>query len=362
MDKNILIIGAARSGKTTLARNISKKYNYNLISLDDIISGFEGISNCNIKHDGDEIKTSKNFSRFLKGYLKELSEGPNFYNNCKFVIEGTHIDFEELIPYINNELKDKYEVIGLTYNNISEKELYDNIKKYDTEDDWTYYNTDDELKGNVKYFIERNNYFNDKYKEYNIKTYDTSFNRDNILNNIINDLFEIKNNYICKIATIDEMNKKWDYEISQNPNNNAWKVWKKEFIAAVKEGKRISYYGILDGNIICETTAYLSKDTLKNSKELIDEKTAYLGAFRTIEYYQGKGYFSILYKYMENDLKQRGYKRLTLGVEPSEVKNMMIYFKYGFINYIKTDIEEYPKENDKKENEKILVNYYSKEL
>ena len=169
-------------------------------------------------------------------------------------------------------------------------------------------------------------------------------------------------NYICKIATIDEMNKKWDYEISQNPNNNAWKVWKKEFIAAVKEGKRISYYGILDGNIICETTAYLSKDTLKNSERLIDEKTAYLGAFRTIEDYQGKGYFSILYKYMENDLKQRGYKRLTLGVEPSEVKNMMIYFKYGFINYIKTDIEEYPKENDKKETEKILVNYYSKEL
>ena len=65
---------------------------------------------------------------------------------------------------------------------------------------------------------------------------------------------------------------------------------------------------------------------------------------------------------MESDLKQRGYKRLTLGVEPCEVKNMMIYFKYGFTNFIKTDIEEYPKENDKKEAEKILVNYYSKEL
>lgn len=362
MDKNILIIGAARSGKTTLARNISKKYNYNLISLDDIISGFEGIPNSNIKHDGNEIETSKNFSKFLKVYLKELSEGPNYYNNCKFVIEGTHIDFEEIIPYINNNLKDKYEIIGLTYNNISEKELYENIKKYDTEDDWTYYNSDEELLGNVKYFLERNKFFNDKFKKYNIKTYDTSFDRNNIINKVINDLFEIKDNYICKIATIEEMNKKWDYEIMQDPDNNAWKVWKKEFIDAAKEGKRISYYGLLNGNIICETTAYLSKDTLKNSEGLIDEKTAYLGAFRTIDEYQGKGYFSILYKYMENDLKEKGYKKLTLAVEPCEVKNMMIYFKYGFTNYIKTDIEEYPKEDDNKEPQKVLVNYYYKEL
>ena len=170
------------------------------------------------------------------------------------------------------------------------------------------------------------------------------------------------NNYICKIATIEEMNKKWDYEISQNPNNNAWKIWKKEFIYAAKTGKRISYYGFLNGEIVCETTAYLDKDQLKNSDDLIDDATAYLGAFRTIDKYQGKGYFSILYKFMENDLKQRGYKKLTLGVEPSEVKNMMIYFKYGFTNFIKTDIEEYPKENDTKEPERILVNYYYKNI
>ncbi len=169
-------------------------------------------------------------------------------------------------------------------------------------------------------------------------------------------------NYICKIATIEEMNKKWDYEISKDPDNDSWKIWKKEFIDAVKNGKRISYYGILNDNIICETTAYLSKDTLKNSENLIDDTTAYLGAFRTIDEYQGKGYFSILYKYMENDLKQRGYKKLTLGVEPCEVKNMMIYFKYGFTNFIKTDIEEYPKQNDEKKSEKILVNYYYKNI
>ena len=59
---------------------------------------------------------------------------------------------------------------------------------------------------------------------------------------------------------------------------------------------------------------------------------------------------------MENDLKKRGFKILTLGVEPKEVRNMQIYFKWGYTNYIKTDYEYYPS------GEKILVNYYEKEL
>ena len=34
-------------------------------------------------------------------------------------------------------------------------------------------------------------------------------------------------NYICKIATIEEMNIKWDYEISIAINNKEnWIVWK----------------------------------------------------------------------------------------------------------------------------------------
>ena len=59
---------------------------------------------------------------------------------------------------------------------------------------------------------------------------------------------------------------------------------------------------------------------------------------------------------MENDLKERGFKIFTLGVEPKEVRNMQIYFRWGYINYIKTDYEYYPS------GEKILVNYYEKEL
>ena len=59
---------------------------------------------------------------------------------------------------------------------------------------------------------------------------------------------------------------------------------------------------------------------------------------------------------MEKDLKNRGFNSLTLGVEPCEERNKQIYFNWGFTNFIKTAYEEYPN------GQKILVNYYKKEL
>ena len=59
---------------------------------------------------------------------------------------------------------------------------------------------------------------------------------------------------------------------------------------------------------------------------------------------------------MLSDLKARGFKKVTLGVEPSEIKNIQIYFHYGFNEYVKSAIEKYP------DGEEILVNYYAKTL
>ena len=102
-------------------------------------------------------------------------------------------------------------------------------------------------------------------------------------------------NYICKIASVDEMKIKWNYEIKKHKSPN-WKIWKVESIERVKNGQCIVYYGILNGKIICETTAMLDKSIIQNSDGLVDDKTAYLCAFRTVDKYQGKGYFSKLFK------------------------------------------------------------------
>ncbi len=182
--KNILVIGAARSGKTSLSKLLAKEKGYSVISIDDIVSGLEAYPELNISHNSNDVLTSSNLAPFLIKYFTELSEGDKFYDGIKYVIEGTHIDFEKLMPFLDNN-KDKYIIIGLTYNDITEEKLFNSIRKYDTEDDWTYYVSDEDLVGDVRYFLERNKFFNDKFKDYNIKSFDTSKDRESTLYEIV---------------------------------------------------------------------------------------------------------------------------------------------------------------------------------
>lgn len=167
---------------------------------------------------------------------------------------------------------------------------------------------------------------------------------------------EVYMEYKCVIANKELIIKKCDEEIRKHNNSKIWIDFKEESLRNLDT--RTIYMGILDGEIITECTAITSDDDsdMQNKDNLIGKNKAYLTAFRINKEYENKGYFSKLYKFMEDDLKRKGFTSLTLGVEPSEVRNMMIYFNWGFINYIKSDYEYYPN------NEKILVNYYEKNL
>ena len=39
--------------------------------------------------------------------------------------------------------------------------------------------------------------------------------------------------------------------------------------------------------------------------------------------------------FVKNDLKSKGFKSLTLGVEPKEIRNIQIYFNWGLLNILK---------------------------
>ena len=165
-----------------------------------------------------------------------------------------------------------------------------------------------------------------------------------------------ESNYKCVIATEKLLTKKWDIEIKKHENLAVWKKFKNESLRNIDN--RIVYMGILNDVIITEATAIISENDMdmQNKEGLIGDEKAYLTAFRTNKEFENQGYFSKLYSFMEEDLKKRGFKTLTLGVEPCEVRNIQIYFKWGFIKYIKTDYEYYSN------GEKILVNYYEKKL
>ena len=189
MKKNILIIGASRCGKTSLARKLHQECGYSVISIDDIISGLEAYPSLKICHNGDRDLTAKNLAPFLEKYFIELSEGPNFYGGVKSAIEGSYVDFESVIPFLQSEkYKRKYEIIGLTINEETPEELYQNIKKHDTEDDWTFWLTDEDLMKEVNGIVIKNQFFREQFEKYHIKSYDTSHDRDTVLEKIIMEL------------------------------------------------------------------------------------------------------------------------------------------------------------------------------
>jgi hypothetical protein len=65
---------------------------------------------------------------------------------------------------------------------------------------------------------------------------------------------------------------------------------------------------------------------------------------------------------MLDDLKARGYKEACLGVEPNEVRNIQMYFHFGFTNYIKTTIETLPPPKPGMKPIGTIINFYFKEL
>jgi ribosomal protein S18 acetylase RimI-like enzyme len=149
--------------------------------------------------------------------------------------------------------------------------------------------------------------------------------------------------YICKIATIDEVERKWNYEIRrQKQRKTVLEKLKNDAVYQIKNGQSVKYYGKLNNKIICETTAIFDENIIQNSDELVDDKIVYLCNFSTDKRYRGKGYFSKLFRFMIDDLKNRGYEKFTLGVEPTETKNLQIYQHLGFNNFIKSGRETYP--------------------
>ena len=55
---------------------------------------------------------------------------------------------------------------------------------------------------------------------------------------------EFMENFVCKIPTIEEIIRKYDYEINNaKDDRDNWIIWKEEAINRIKNNLMISYYG-----------------------------------------------------------------------------------------------------------------------
>ncbi|OQB23522.1 MAG: hypothetical protein BWY11_01821 [Firmicutes bacterium ADurb.Bin182] len=155
----------------------------------------------NIRLDWNREKTTTNLAPFLGHYLGMFSSAdgrgllPYSHGAVKgnrFVLEGGYFDFEKILPILKmyeiEELKDNFLLIGLVQNNKTVDEFVSDFKKYDTQDDWTYNFSDDELREIAEDTISFSRSMSDHLIKYGFTIYNTSKEREHVLNQIVEDI------------------------------------------------------------------------------------------------------------------------------------------------------------------------------
>lgn len=174
--KHVLILGAARSGKSTLAQMLADKFGYSIISVDAFISAME--ENYPDKGFAHHLKNNHKIAPFVVSYANAI-----MYNlpKEKFVVEGYHISLSDAVKLF----EPKFEIVVLGYPKLTAQEAFANVRKYEGKFDYTKAISDEKLLNIISRHVEYSKEFEQKCKELGLSFYDTSYNREEVLRNII---------------------------------------------------------------------------------------------------------------------------------------------------------------------------------
>lgn len=200
--KNIIIAGPSRTGKSTLAQKINEEFNYFVISVDKLVATFQGAyPQLDIRLNWNREKTTDNLAPFLGHFLGMFSSAdgrgllPYSHGAVKgnrFVLEGGYFNFEKISSILKmyeiGELQDDFFLIGLVQNKKTADEIFNDFRKYDTEDDWTYRLDDDDLREVSQEAILFSRSMTDHLMKYGFTIYDTSTEREKVLDKIVDDI------------------------------------------------------------------------------------------------------------------------------------------------------------------------------
>ena len=144
---------------------------------------------------------------------------------------------------------------------------------------------------------------------------------------------------ICyRKSTLEDLNRIWDYQIAQNPDDSRYLRWKENFISRNVHNQAATYVTVIDGEPVGEVTLDFHAEAYGNPalrSKLADGKTtAYLTALRIRKEYEGNGHVSALIRYVEDAAREMGYQYLTIGVEAAEARNLAIYLHWGYNRFL----------------------------
>ena len=188
MINNLIIAGVPRAGKSTVSHLLSKQYGYQHISMDSIIAGFEKCfpeTGVNTYQGLSSLEILRVISGKMAPFVRAMLDSGE-YDEFE---PGMVLDMYQLLP----EDYDKYirrANCGIVYfitSDVSPEERFLIQKKYDTEKDYTFYKSDDELREGAAYIVEQSILMKEQCRQYGLPYYETAKERDPAIRRFLRD-------------------------------------------------------------------------------------------------------------------------------------------------------------------------------
>ena len=198
MKNNIIISGVPRAGKSTIAHLLAKQYGYQHISMDSIIAGFEKCfpeTGVNTYAGLSSMDTLQLISGKMAPFVRAMLDSGE-YDEFK---PGMVLDMYQLLPedYMKYIHGANCEIVYFITSDVTPDERFSIQKKYDTEKDYTFYKSDEELREGAVYIVEQSIFMKEQCQKYGLPYYETARDREQIFRRFLQD-FNFDLSQLCR--------------------------------------------------------------------------------------------------------------------------------------------------------------------
>ena len=188
MNNNLIVSGVPRSGKSTISHLLSTKYGFQHISMDSIIAGFEACfpeTGVNTYQGLSSMDTLRVISGKMAPFVRAMLDSGD-YDKYQ---PGMVLDMYQLLP----EDYDRFirgancEVVYFITSDVTPEERFAIQKKYDTEKDYTFYMSDEDLREGAEYLVEQSLLIKAQCEKLGLPYYETARDRENAFARFLHD-------------------------------------------------------------------------------------------------------------------------------------------------------------------------------
>ena len=181
MRNNIIIAGVPRAGKSTISNLLSKRYGYQHISMDSIIAGFEKCfpeTGVNTYQGLSSMETLHVISGKMAPFVRAMLESGEYDEHEP----GMVLDMYQILPkdydrYIRGA---NCEIVYFITSDVTPEERFLIQKRYDTEKDYTFCKSDEELREGAEYIVEQSILMKKQCMELGLPYYETAREREQV--------------------------------------------------------------------------------------------------------------------------------------------------------------------------------------